>query len=184
MSKNSTSEIAILGVLALEDGLSGYDIRQFIDASISHFWNESYGQIYPVLARLTRQKLVKAVADKGSTRQRKKYSITPAGRQRLSQWLAEPSQPEKPRSELLLKIFLGSQTTPEIIIRHLESMAVTWKAQAAAFETLEVEIRRQDSGQKTLPFSVATIRAGVRLAQARARWAKEAIEIIQKGERD
>lgn len=179
--RQSTSEIAILGVLSLQDGLSGYDIREFIGASISHFWNESFGQIYPILAKLKRQKLVTVAVDKGSPRDRKLYSITESGRQKVREWIAEKAQPDRPRSEMLLKVFLGSQTEPNVVIEHLESLAESCAAQAIAFQQIEREVRRQDSGKNTLPYSIASIRAGLRLAQARAKWAREAIEIIQEG---
>jgi PadR family transcriptional regulator AphA len=41
----------LLGLLAIEP-MSGYDLRQTILASVGHFWNESYGQIYPNLKKL------------------------------------------------------------------------------------------------------------------------------------
>lgn len=179
--RQSTSEIAILGVLSLHESLSGYDIREFIGASISHFWNESFGQIYPILARLKRQKLVTVVVDKDSSRDRKLYSITEDGRQKVSQWIAEKAQPDRPRSELLLKVFLGSQVHPDVVIEHLESLAESCAAQAAIFQQIEREVRRLDSGKRTLPYSIVSIRAGLRLAQARAKWAREAIVIIRKG---
>jgi len=37
----------LLGVLAIEP-MSGYDLGLTIRQSVGHFWNESYGQIYPV----------------------------------------------------------------------------------------------------------------------------------------
>lgn len=178
--RESTSEMAVLGALALGGEMSGYDIRQFIDASISHFWRESYGQIYPVLAQLGRQKLVKSSADKASNRDRRRYSITKAGRQRLVEWLVIEPQPERPRNELLLKVFLASQAPTRIVIQHLESMIASCRAQTKELKQVEQEVRLQDAGSETLRFSIATIRAGIRMAQARARWAREAIEIISK----
>ena len=41
----------LLGLLTIEP-MSGYDLGQTIRASVGHFWNESYGQIYPNLKKL------------------------------------------------------------------------------------------------------------------------------------
>ena len=49
--RTNTSRHAILGVLSLCP-MSGYDVKKLIERSIAHFWNESYGQIYPILNRL------------------------------------------------------------------------------------------------------------------------------------
>ena len=50
MAKENRSKYAVLGMLATGPK-SGYDIKQTIETSIGHFWNESYGQIYPILKR-------------------------------------------------------------------------------------------------------------------------------------
>ena len=56
MAKENRSKYAVLGMLATGPK-SGYDIKQTIETSIGHFWNESYGQIYPILKRLTQDGL-------------------------------------------------------------------------------------------------------------------------------
>ena len=53
----SSTDYAILGMLTLRP-MSGYDIRATIGESIAYFWTESYGQIYPTLKRLTKEKLL------------------------------------------------------------------------------------------------------------------------------
>ncbi len=52
MATTNKSRYALLGVLCMKPG-SGYDIKKFCDKTISHFWNENYGHIYPVLKQLT-----------------------------------------------------------------------------------------------------------------------------------
>ncbi|MGH7302257.1 MAG: PadR family transcriptional regulator, partial [Candidatus Rokuibacteriota bacterium] len=105
--RSSTSRFAILGVLGL-GAMSGYDVKKLIERSIAHFWNESYGQIYPILNRLAAE----GSAERRSETQRGKpdrhvYSLTPKGREELARWLAVPARHEPFRSELLLKLFLG-----------------------------------------------------------------------------
>src|SRR5579864_9281611 len=108
MAKRSSSSIEVLlGLLAIE-AMSGYDLGLTIRGSVGHFWNESYGQIYPNLKKLARDGFVscKPEQHKGKP-DRRIYSITEKGRERLTKWLAVPPQPEIPRNEMLLKLFFG-----------------------------------------------------------------------------
>jgi len=40
-----------LGMLT-EGEASGYDLKKHFERSVGHFWSESYGRIYPMLAQL------------------------------------------------------------------------------------------------------------------------------------
>src|SRR2546430_17546335 len=89
----NTSRYAILGALSRRP-MSGYDVKKLIERSIAHFWNESYGQIYPILNRLAAEGL----AERRREKQRGKpgrhvYSLPPKGRQEIDRWLALPPQP-------------------------------------------------------------------------------------------
>ena len=62
MSRKSQTELAVLGALAVEPA-TGYGVRQAITQTLGHFWQESFGQIYPCLADLER--LIVALARHG-----------------------------------------------------------------------------------------------------------------------
>src|ERR1700674_720432 len=99
----SASKFALLGVLSLKPA-SGYDIKQFVQGSIGHFWSESYGRIYPLLKELAQKGLIarqRNGKDPGR-RERQVYALTPAGEAALKQWLQHSPKNESPRSELLL----------------------------------------------------------------------------------
>src|SRR5437868_15510344 len=87
--------------------MSGYDIRATIAESIAYFWTESYGQIYPTLKRLAKDKLVTRRGELARGRQRNVYSITDAGREALAEWLRRPAEARPPRNELLFKLFFA-----------------------------------------------------------------------------
>lgn len=59
MAKKGKSKFAILGMLALNPGSSGYDIKKMIETSIQYCWKESFGSIYPMLSELEKEKLIK-----------------------------------------------------------------------------------------------------------------------------
>src|ERR671938_2098997 len=102
--------------------MSGYDLKQVIEASTRNFWNESYGQISPVLRELTAGGLtVREDESKESGRARHVYSLTPRGREELRRWLTSPVERQQVRNELLLKLFFGAQVPTEVSIEHVES---------------------------------------------------------------
>jgi len=87
---------------------SGYDMRKTIQGSVGYFWGESYGQIYPMLRRLTAEGLIAQSGRGGKGRGgRREYSLTAAGHARLQEWLAVPYRMDPPRDEFLLKLFFG-----------------------------------------------------------------------------
>lgn len=178
-----TTDYALLGVLAQGGPMSGYDARAYIEASIAQFWSESFGQIYPALERLRKARLVRCRADATSPRARKVYEISDAGRERLAQWLEMPPEPERPRSESILKTFLGDQAPPGVAVAHLRALAESMERRVAALEQTERSVRAADAGSRSLAYSIASIRAGIHLSRARAAWAREAIALIEAHER-
>ena len=75
MKKYNDTTYALLGILTTEHR-SGYDIKQFMDKSLNHFWKISYGQIYPTLKRLTEEGLavVETTSQEGKP-ERKEYFL-------------------------------------------------------------------------------------------------------------
>ena len=94
--------------------MSGYDIKKEVETSISNFWTESYGQIYPVLKKLIAEKFVtKSVEREPGKPDRHVYALTAKGRKELRRWLLEGSAPKVQRNEFLLKLFFGEEIPPK-----------------------------------------------------------------------
>ena len=63
MAKSHKSRYAILGILAIAPGSSGYDIRSLMKDSTEFFWRETFSSIYPVLDELEKEQLIIQVAN-------------------------------------------------------------------------------------------------------------------------
>jgi PadR family transcriptional regulator AphA len=165
----------LLGLLTIQS-MSGYDLGQTIRGSVGHFWNESYGQIYPNLKNLARDGFVtsKTERQKGKP-DRNIYSVTKKGQERLSKWLAVPPQPEIPRNELLLKIFFGVQTSPEILIGYMERMLENERAILQELTRIEQEVLAQNEQFPDVPYWKMAARFGEFELQAHVRWAEETV---------
>jgi PadR family transcriptional regulator, regulatory protein AphA len=96
----------ILGLLSPRP-LSGYDIKTIVDRSTRFFWAASYGQIYPELKRLEAEGLVEGEDQPNGGRSRRVYSLTPAGREALHDWLLGSTVTVELRDESLLRLFFA-----------------------------------------------------------------------------
>jgi PadR family transcriptional regulator AphA len=107
---------ALLGLLTYHP-MTGYELKQFFDSSVQHFWNAELSQIYPTLKSLEDHGLVeKHVEVQESRPNRKVYEITPSGREEMGRWLREPSMPADMRDPFLIKIFFGTEVPVEDVL--------------------------------------------------------------------
>jgi PadR family transcriptional regulator, regulatory protein AphA len=179
-SRTNTSRHAILGVLSLCP-MSGYDVKKLIERSIAHFWNESYGQIYPILNRLAAEGL----AERRREKQRGKpdryvYSLTARGRQELERWLAVPARQEPARSELLLKLFLGSAGPVADSVAQIEHFQARQREVLATYEDIERQLRKEMADHPQLPFSLLTLHYGQHRCRAMLEWCAESLRTLAR----
>jgi len=178
--RSSSSMEVLLGLLAIEP-MSGYDLGQTIRASVGHFWNESYGQIYPSLKKLAQGGFVTSKTERQKRKpDRHVYSITKKGRERLAKWLAVPPQPEIPRNELLLKLFFGKQVPAEILIGYVERMAEEHRTLLQVLKRAEREQIDKNQRYPGAPYWRMAAHFGQMEMEAHLRWAQEAVAELKK----
>ena len=97
-------EHALLVALS-EQPASGFDLARRFGRSIGFFWSATHQQIYRVLGRMDTDGWVTATGVAQTGRPDKKvYAVSPAGRDVLAAWLAEPTETQALRSELAVKL--------------------------------------------------------------------------------
>jgi DNA-binding PadR family transcriptional regulator len=133
-STRNTLGYIILGLLGSRP-MSGYDIKRAFDQSLATYWNAGHSQIYTTLKALAGRRLVTSelIYQEGRPN-RRVYSLTPAGRDRLDLWLAEPVPPRYTKDEFLTKLFFCGQTTDQAVLLHLEAHLMALHAQLADME--------------------------------------------------
>jgi PadR family transcriptional regulator, regulatory protein AphA len=178
--RSNRSQFAVLGLLA--DGpRSGYEIGKEVSTVLSHFWNESDGQIYPVLHRLSEDGLAEVdeeVAPPG--RQRRRYRITPDGQDALADWLAMPAQPLPPRHELLLKLFFGRHARPGDLSSVLAAYRARAVEAAARLEGLSAAIIAEHRDDPDADYWLLSVAFGRDNLRATIAWCAGAIETINR----
>jgi DNA-binding PadR family transcriptional regulator len=166
----------VLGILAIEPGQSGYEIRKTIEGTVGFFWGESYGQLYPTLKKLTADVLITARKPKSGTRQ--EYSIAPAGRAALAQWLALPYRDDPPRDEFLLKLFFGHEAAPSIALAHLRDFQQKHRQVLATLLEIEAVSRARSAPLPGFPFWILTVTYGIARMRAELEWSETAVEAL------
>jgi len=173
----------ILGILAIHDDQSGYEIRKTIQQSVGFFWGESYGQIYPTLKRLATDGLIMPSKSASQARsKRQEYSITPAGRSVLQDWLAVPYRDDPPRDEFLLKLFFGVEAAPNVPIAHIGKFQEKNRNMLAALLQLESLARAHSSHQRGFPFWMLTLKFGVAQLRSALEWSESALAMLTAAE--
>lgn len=119
-----TPDETLLGLIAVQN-CHGYElIETFRNPSeLGDVWKMSTSQIYAVLKRLESQRLIVGqVVTQTTAPERKEYTLTAAGQQRLDRWLHDP-QPSasirRIRVEFLSRLYiarrLGIPTIPIVV---------------------------------------------------------------------
>lgn len=94
----------VLALLAKEPS-HGYELRAVLRQALGPLGEAmNAGQIYVTLGRLEKAGLVESAREDGASSDRKVYELTPAGRARVADWLAEVSWPRPDLAEFHLKL--------------------------------------------------------------------------------
>jgi DNA-binding PadR family transcriptional regulator len=194
MSKN---EITILGLLA-ECPMHGYQIHQQIKMREMEYWAKiRLPSIYSTLTRLEQQGLITSGKEKvGNTPERTVYSLTPAGREKLSElvqiFLRTDDHPEwlfglgiaficgAPREKVLEALQHRKQEV-EKRLEHLKEELVTLKEKVPFNWYIMIE-----SGYKHHHLELDLLNQLIDTVQRMERWApewpcKECVEAVETG---
>jgi len=179
MSRVNKSQYALLGMLTLGPK-SGYDIKKLFDQSLSNFWTESYGQIYPILKRLVTQgwATVKDEPQAGKP-DRKVYAITAKGRAALTQWLQEPTEPPGFRLEILLKLFFGPEVPVAVNRRQVRDFRRHAQETLDTFRGIEAGLKRDATGHPGLPYWLITLDYGRTYYEGVVAWCDRALKRLK-----
>ena len=174
----------ILGVLNTFGPLSGYGVKQMIAQTIAFMWSESYGQLYPELKRLAKDRLVRRVSERDDNpRGRKTFEITGSGRRALSAWLRQPPARELFRVEHLVKLFFSRAAG--LKASRLQVLAAREKSQARLeqFAAIRAQIESVAEASPDFVNWMLVLRSGEMQAEMRVRWADEALALLDAWER-
>ena len=138
----TTTEAAVLALLAIEGERSGYDLVKLVGQAIGHVWAPARSQLYAVLPRLVKDGRATSRRVVQAQRPDKQlYAITDEGRAVLDAWLrtVEPGATET----FFLKLFVGGLASDDVLVEHVEQFREDTAARLEELLAIEPTNTRQ-----------------------------------------
>ncbi|MCA9881401.1 MAG: PadR family transcriptional regulator [Anaerolineae bacterium] len=175
----------LLGILNYSP-MTGYDLKQFIDGSTSHFWYAQTSQIYRTLDQLETAGCLRSVIEHQDAKPSKRiYHITEKGRDEMRQWLHEPLDRIPPaKNELLVFLFFAGQLDKDTLLNQLKLQRDQYLQQQGSYDAATGFIKQAVEEQPELARDArlweATRRFGQIAQQAYLQWLDETIVMIEE----
>jgi DNA-binding PadR family transcriptional regulator len=172
-----TTSYAILGLLTRQP-MSRYDLAQFVQRTIAHFWTIAKSQVYRELDRLEELGYVRGTeVRQKSLPDKRVYRLTAAGERAFDAWLQVPDAERTHfRSAYLVKVFFAnrmpSQTYVQLLRRYRDGNQL-WRREIDS-------ILAQLAGVPDATYMRATALLGAKIAEAMVAWADG--ELKQSGQ--
>lgn len=172
----------LLGLLQEED-LSGYEMKKVIDIRMSLFWQESFGQIYPELSKMTEEGLITIsnTGFEGNIRREKiRCKITSSGEKELKRWMEEENEKDTVRSEFLLKMFLSTPENIEEMRRHIIKFKEKSEQKLELFNLYESQLKQIVEVHNNHRQILYVLNLGIRQAKLYIDWSDEILRNMKK----
>jgi DNA-binding PadR family transcriptional regulator len=165
----TTTEAAVLALLAIEGERSAYDLTKAVERAIGHIWSPAKSGLYATLPRLAKDVL--------AIKRGRRYRISAAGSAALDDWLTtiEPGA----RETFFLKLFVGGLTTPEVLEGHVEQFAADTEERLAVLRSIEPT--NSNTGHDW--FHRHLLQYGIERAEHELAWADRVQDALRSGPR-
>ena len=126
MQELTTTSYAILGLLAVRPWTT-YELAKQMEVSLHNFWPRAERKLYEEPKKLVEHGFAKVTQEMVGRRRRSLYTITPAGRQALHDWLGRPGDMPILEFEALVKVFFAEHGTREQLLATLQDISTAAK---------------------------------------------------------
>ena len=165
-----------------DNAFSGYDLWKEFSECSNHYWQASQQQIYRELTKLeTQGAIASEIVPQEGRPDKKLYRITKEGKETLTQWIGEPSEPMAIREEVLVKVLSGHLVPSEVIIQELKRRRAIHLEQLNDYKNAEQE-NFSDISELSLAkkCKYLTLRRGIRYETEWIAWCEEAIAMFEE----
>jgi len=174
----TATSFGLLSLLTLRD-YSTYEMTQQMRQALDYLWPRANSNVYAEAKRLVTAGLAEARVEWNGDRRRTVYSITEAGREAVTEWLARSSARPRFESEALMKVFFAENGTRENLVASIRELGASATTALQHFERIA---DRYEDGEGEYPgrfaLSALTLRLVCEHHAATARWAAWAEQIV------
>jgi DNA-binding PadR family transcriptional regulator len=172
---------AILGLLD-DQPRYGYEIKQQFEQAMGDLWPVSYGQLYPTLKRLKKEKLLTVKTEQGKKAIDKHvYSLTSDGRSAFRTWLKDSSKKLQTsiKDEFSLSLFFFEKMNKKDLCDELQALK---KQSREKLELIrgDLTIQQGRNGQAH-PSKKLLLRKMELYLEAECRWIEEVHQEVSTG---
>ena len=173
---------AILSLLA-NDELSGYELTRRFEHSVGYFWRARSQQIYPELARLEEDGLIRGRTVEQVGRPHKRlFRISPEGRERLLAWVATPSPLTLVKDEFMVKVWCYGMLDLSTAAAAMAEQRHQHEERLASYRAIEAGFERADP--LTMPGdylgAYLTLQGGIAMEQSFVAWCERVQTILER----
>ena len=171
----TTTEAAVLSLLAIEGENSGYDLLKYVQKAIGYVWAPARSQLYSLLPRLVKDGHARSRSVSQSERPDKTlYKITREGRQALDGWLEHVDPTD--RAAFQLRLFVGALTDDDVLVRHVEAFRSDTAERLAEYRAIEPTNSRSGADF----YHYLLLRRGIQQAELDLEWADWVLRALRR----
>lgn len=160
----------MLGLLK-ERPMHGYELKKQLTQRLGHFWQVSFGSLYPALKRLERRGAVETVFSGDRTRRRKNvYRLTEKGEHEFHDLIEDRAQTAWEEDKFPLRLAFFRYLKPDVRIRLLTR-------RRAFLEDKLVDLREslEDAAEPIDSYTLSLLRHGMDATERDIEWLDEMI---------
>ena len=175
----------LLGFLNYQP-MTGYDLKQTIDTSVSHFWHAHHSQIYTTLRQMEADGLVVSeyIHTPGQP-DRRVYSLTEAGRAAFNAWLDQSLTEMSPiKEELLVRVFFSARRDKTSVLAELILQRELHQKKLAEYRQISAHTIDEQASvfpdlARDAAFWKMTLKMGIAFEETYLAWLNQTISEIE-----
>jgi PadR family transcriptional regulator, regulatory protein AphA len=176
----------LLGLLNYQP-MTGYDLKQTLDHSVSHFWHAYHSQIYTTLRQMESDGLVVSQFIYAESQpDRRVYSLTDAGLIEFKTWLDQPLTEMSPiKEELLVRLFFSARRDKKSVLAELYLQRELHQKKWNEYRSLMAR-EFSEKSENTLPqfesdavFWKMTLNMGLGYEEMYMKWLNQSIQELE-----
>ena len=160
-------------ILALLDkkSMTGYDLQKKIENTINYFWPSTQSQIYRSLKDLSQKGYLTVKTEVQDEKPNKKnYSITKKGQDKLKKWLLHPVEIPNHRNVFLVHLFFSKKSDPKVILNNLNAYEKEIHNRYEFLTSEEIKSRVADRRKRSEVINEIVVKNGVMALKNELNW--------------